>query len=308
MLGVLTGFAIIAVVIAAGYLIARTGVVGADARRPLSRLAFFALNPCLLLTTLAAADVRVLFSSLLLVSALAAALTAGAYLLIARLVLRRPGGETVIGTLSASYVNAGNIGIPVAAYVLGDPALSAPVVLLQVVVITPVVLVILDAMQRGRVSVWRILVGAFSNPIVIASMLGVLISAFQIPVPGPVLEPFRLIGAAAVPIVLIAFGMSLRDQRPLAPGSGRAAILAASALKLAFMPAVAWALGSFVFVLRPAELFAVVVLAALPTAQNVFTYAQRYEVGETVARDSAVVTTLAALPILMAIAALLAPV
>jgi predicted permease len=52
----------------------------------------------------------------------------------------------------------------------------------------------------------------------------------------------------------------------------------------------------------------VVILAALPSAQNVFNYSQRYGVATPLARDSVVLTTLVSLPILMGLAFLLAPV
>ena len=51
----------------------------------------------------------------------------------------------------------------------------------------------------------------------------------------------------------------------------------------------------------------VVVLAALPTAQNVYTYAARYQTAMPLARDSGLITTALAVPILIVIAALLAP-
>jgi predicted permease len=38
-----------------------------------------------------------------------------------------------------------------------------------------------------------------------------------------VMDPFRVIGAAAVPIVLLSFGMSLHGQKPRAPGPERSA-------------------------------------------------------------------------------------
>ena len=71
------------------------------------------------------------------------------------------------------------------------------------------------------------------------------------------------------------------------------------------MPVVAWAVGSFVFGLEGIDLFAVTVLAALPTAQNVFTYAQRYETAEIVARDTVFVTTIGSVPVLLLVAVLL---
>src|SRR4029453_5900904 len=94
----------------------------------------------------------------------------------------------------------------------------------------------------------------------------------------------ELIGHAAVPLMLIAYGLSLHGQRLLEPGTGRRDVLVATVLKLAGMPVAAWALARFRFGLDGIELYAVTVLAALPTAQNVFVFAQRYETAEVVAR------------------------
>jgi malonate transporter len=47
-----------------------------------------------------------------------------------------------------------------------------------------------------------------------------------------------------------------------------------------------------------------VMLAALPTAQNVLNYAQRYERAEVIARDTVLITTVGSIPVLV-IAALL---
>jgi malonate transporter len=48
-----------------------------------------------------------------------------------------------------------------------------------------------------------------------------------------------------------------------------------------------------------------VVLAGLPTAQNVFVYAQRYERGVTLARDTVLITTVGSVPVLVLVALLL---
>ena len=215
----LTGFAIIGAIILAGYIVARAGVLGEHGRFVLSRAAFYVLAPALLFTVLADADVHVLFSSLLPVSLIAAATVGIAFALVARLVWKRPVSETVVGSLASGYVNANNIGIPVAIYVLGDPAYSAPIILVQLLVFAPIALTLLDIQDRGVVSVRRILVQPFTNPIIIASVFGVLLAIFGVQLPAAVMEPFRLVGAATVPVVLIGFGMSLHGQRPLAPGT-----------------------------------------------------------------------------------------
>ena len=77
-------------------------------------------------------------------------------------------GGTVIGTLSATYVNAGNLGLPIAAYVLGDVALVAPTLLLQMLVIQPIALAVLDhATTTGGVSVRWVLSQPFRTPLTV---------------------------------------------------------------------------------------------------------------------------------------------
>lgn len=306
MLGVLAGFAVIGVVILAGFIVGRLGLLGDHAQFVLSRLVFFVLAPCLLFTVLASADVAVLFSSRLAVSALAAIACFVVFAAIARLVWRRAVPEAVIGTLGSGYVNANNIGIPVAAYVLGDASYSAPVILVQLLVFAPIALAILDASTRGQVSARLVLLGVVKNPLIIGSLLGTLVAVTGITLPPVVLEPFSLIGAAAVPVVLISFGMSLSASRLLAPGSGRRDILLATTLKLLVMPVVALALARFVFGIEGHDLFGLVVLAALPTAQNVFNYAQRYDRGVIIARDTVLLTTVLCIPVVFVVALLLA--
>lgn len=306
-IGVLIGFAVIGAIIGTGYLVGRLGILGENAASVLGRLGFFVLTPCLLFTVLSNADVHEIFSGLLLVSAAAAVASATVYILVARLIWRRAVPETVIGALGSGYVNANNIGIPVASFVIGSAAYSAPVVLLQMLVFAPVALTILDVYHRGGGVSWRILVQPFRNPILIGSLAGVLVSVSGWQLPEAVLEPLHLIAGAAVPVLLIAFGISLHGRRPLAPGSSRRDIILASALKLVLMPTVAWAVGFLAFGLRGLDLFAVTVLAALPAAQNVFNYAQRYDRAVVMARDIVLVTTLLSLPALLVIAALLAP-
>jgi malonate transporter len=71
--GVLTGFVVIAVVIAVGYLLGLRGSLGEHGRDVLTRLAFNVASPALLFTTLARADLSVVFSSGLLVTVVSTA-------------------------------------------------------------------------------------------------------------------------------------------------------------------------------------------------------------------------------------------
>lgn len=307
MAGVLTGFAIIGFVIAVGYVVGRTNILQVDAQKPLNRIAFFVTSPALLFTVLARADVSVIFSSFLVVTVITVAVSIGLYVALSRIFFRRAPAETTVGAAAASYSNANNIGLPVAIYVLGDPQFIAPLLMLQLIVMAPVTLTVLDTVTRGKASIGSFLTQPVRNPMIIASLVGLLLSVFGVTLPDPVMAPFDLIGGATIPLVLMTFGMSLAGQRPLAPGTGRRDILTAALLKSIVMPIVAYLLGRFVFDLDAMHLFGVVVLAALPTAQNVFNFASRYERGVVIARDTVLITTIASVPVLVIAAALLAP-
>lgn len=307
MIGVLLGFAIIAAVIVLGYVVGRVGILGAGAGAVLNRLAFFVLNPALLFTVLAEADLDNLFSELLPTAAIVAGLNLAIFAAIALVAWRRPVPEATIGALGSAYANATNMGVPISAYVLGDASTSAPVMLLQLIVISPIALTVLDLSTSGRISVGRVLLQPLRNPLIIASALGLLVALLGVEPPREVMEFFEFVGAAAVPVILIAFGISLHGQRPLAPGSDRRGIVLATALKMVGMPLAAWLFGRFVFGLEGHALFATVVLAALPAGQNVFNFAQRYGRGEGLARDVVLLTTALSFPALLVVAALLAP-
>ncbi|QEO15015.1 AEC family transporter [Agromyces intestinalis] len=304
MSGIVTGFAVIGLAVFVGWVAARTGVVGPEARPVLAKLNFTVLAPFLLFSVLSTADVRELFSTLLPVYVIA---SVGMMALAAvfALALRRSLPEATVGSLAAGYVNGNNIGIPVALYMLGDAALSAPVVLLQLLVFMPVALAVLGATVDGRTSVAGIVRGTLGNPIIIGSILGVGVAVSGLRLPEWVSEPVSFVGHATVPLMLIAYGLSLHGQRVLAPGRHRIDVIVLSTLKLVAMPLAAWALARFAFGLDDDQVYAVTVLASLPTAQNVHVIAQRYSTGELVARDTIFVTTLGAVPLLIVVGVLL---
>src|SRR5207247_8918864 len=104
---------------------------------------------------------------------------------------------------------------------------------------------------------------------------GRLLAVSVIELPLVVAAPIALLGNMAVPSMLVAFGISLR--RGPRPATGRTAehVWSIVALKILVMPAIALVVG-LALGLRGQALFAVVVTAALPAAQNIITYAVHY--------------------------------
>jgi malonate transporter and related proteins len=302
MISAFSGFALIGVIVLVGWVAGRWAGLPDNAEAVLGRLVYSVMTPCLLFTGVAAADLGALLSEPLIVSTVAAI---GCFGLHALLVRGRDRGTRIVGALAAGYTNANYIGIPVATYVLGDAALVVPIVMLQLLIITPIAQALLEVATTGRASVRSTVTAPLRNPLIVAVLLGLVTAVTGLRLPAVLADPIATIGSAAVPVVLIAFGMSLSGRPVLAAGPDRFGTLAAVALKTAGMPALAFLLAVALGLTRDAT-YAVTVLAALPTAQNIFLYAQRFQTGLTVARDAVFLSTVVCVPVLLLIAVLFA--
>lgn len=306
MLGVLEGFTALAVLIALGALLAHVGFLTYASQTMLVRLAFWVASPALLLTVVADADVHAVFSANLVASAGAVAGSLALYLVLSRLVARRPGPESVVGALCSMYVNAGNLGLPIAAYVLDDAALVAPILLLQLILLQPLALAVLDrttAAQRSGAG--RLVLRTVRNPLMLGAVVGLILALAGVELPTLVRAPVDLLGAMAVPAMLLAYGVSLRLGPRPGGGSPPVELALVVGLKLVVQPVLAYLVGLAVG-LEDTALYAVTVLAALPTAQNVFVLASRYDRGVVLARDAIFLSTIGSVPVIAVITALAA--
>lgn len=310
MVGVFEGFSVIGIIIAIGVVIDRTGWLGQHGRQVLNGLAFHVATPALLFGLMYGAELDVLFSSQFTATAIGMLSVAAIYCVFGA-IFKWGVGPTTVGAMNSSYVNSGNLGIPIAIYVLGDGSLVAPVMLVQQLVMGPVMLGILDVTsvaRKGRkLPWWQLVLRPFTNPVVLGSLAGLLLNIFQVEAPSFVVEPIALVGGMSVPAVLLAFGMSLRDNSLPFTGVDRWQVLTGTVLKTFIHPIIAWVLGAFVFHLDNATLLAVVVTAALPTAQNIYTYAANYRVGESLARETILITTVLSVPVIFLVTFMLHP-
>jgi malonate transporter len=322
---VLTALGTMAAVVAVGWLLGRRGTLGDRAPAVLARVVFAVATPCLLLVTVAHSDLHLLLSRAALVTAISTGIVALTASTVLRWVWHRPVDDVVIGTLASSYVNAGNLGLPLAVYLLGSPVAVVPPLLFQLLVLAPIAFTVLDRRPRPRVSTVApgpgtpgppattatlpgtgvaVVVRTLSNPIIVGALAGLLLAAVPWHLPDVVFEPFRLLGAAAAPMALLTFGMSLSVPRSTGERAPRRDLVLVVLLRSAVHPALAAAVGTALG-LSGRPLLAVVAISALPTAQNVLVYALQYGRGHALARDAGLVTTVLAVPVLLVITAVL---
>lgn len=306
MLGVLEGFATIGVIIGVGALVAHVGLLDAHAQRMLSKLAFYVASPALLFSVLFEAHPAEVFSAPLLTQLCAVAVTATLAVLGERLIWRRDLAGTTMGTLSATYANAMNMGLPITVYVLGEGTAVVPLLLFQLLLYQPLGLALMDrATAPRRLTLGQGLLMPLRNPIIAASALGLVLSASGVRLPTVVAAPVDLLAGMAIPAMLLAYGISLRlGPRPGA-GGGRGETAFLTALKLVVQPLVAYVAARWGFGMAGHALLAAVVVAALPTAQNVFVFAVRYDRSVPLVRDVVLATSVLCVPVVVVAAAVL---
>lgn len=305
MLAVLEAFAVIAVIIGVGAVVGRRNVLGDNARMVLNRVAFHVGVPALVLLSLADSAPSQVFSWPLLVSAVTTVIVFAVYFLIAVTLRRRDRADATIGAWAASWVNAGNLGIPLSAYVLGSITEVSALIVFQTVVLVPIGVAILNSAGRDGGSVTAQIKGLLTNPIIVASAIGTVLALTGAELPRAIHQPLELLADLAIPTVLLAFGIALVTQRGGDGKENRVDLWLAVVFKVLVMPVLAYVLARWAFGLSPEQTAIATVLAALPAAQNLNNYASVFERGEKLARDATLITTLASVPVIACVAYLL---
>lgn len=312
MTGALVAFAPIWSLTGLGYLLSRFTVLGERADTVLTRFAFNVAMPAVLFSTLVDTPFTALLNPGLLAFAAATATTGLIGAALSWTVFRRGVAERTVSGMASCYINAANLGIPVVLTVLGDASFIVAVLLLQTLFMMPSMLALLEAgrphADGGR---WRtLLLLPVRNPIIAASLLGVLVGTTGLRLPEVVLQPIHTLGDAGVAVALLVLGMSLRAGTtgitlPGDTGERRLSErLIVVVLKTIVQPATALGVGLLLGLPRPA-LLAAVLCSALPTAQNVFIAASRYRIDVRFIRDCVLLSTLVSMGTLSLIAVLL---
>jgi predicted permease len=271
-----------------GFTAGRFRLLGVDADRVLGGFVFHLAMPAALFSVLTRTRLSFSGPALGAFAASTVVTMAVGFVLSAQVFGRKP-GEAAIGAMAAGYVNSANLGIPVALQVLGDATFLTGVLLFQVLVITPLVLVLLDRGADRRLRPARLATLPLRNPVILGLVAGALCSLLGWHPPTLITGPLALLGDAAVPAALVALGLSLTVRGPGLAGE-RAEVAVLSALKLLVQPLLAYLFG-LAAQLRPADLLALVVCAALPTAQNAYIFAREYGQAESVTRGTVIAGT-----------------
>ncbi|HXD28498.1 MAG TPA: AEC family transporter [Arthrobacter sp.] len=313
--GVLMGFGIVLVLIAVGFGAAAFLPGHAPAmQKGLTPAIYYLTNPALMFILLAETDLGAVLGVYTPIALITAAVSGAVFALLSRFVLRRGTARAAVGAMSSSYVNAGNIGLPIALYAVGSSAPVVSVLLAQLLVVAPIYLAVFSWCSRpnapaasgSRLGWVSGIVRSFANPVTVATALGAVFALTGWGLPDIVWTPLEMLGHSSIPLLLMLFGMGMYGQKPFAERSARPDVVLSLVVKLVLMPCTAWAIGRLGFGVSGTALFGVVVMAALPTAQNVYLFASQFRMPTAAARDVIFLSSLLSLPAVGLIALLLA--
>ncbi len=163
------------------------------------------------------------------------------------------------------FTNVGNMGLPLMLLTFGDEALAAAVVLMLVVISMQFVMSPWLLGGRFRLSVlWR-------EPLIVAALLGVMVSLGRIPMWPPLMTAARILGDISLGLMIFSLGVRLSSAKLNAWGIG---VVGAIVAPLTGM-LIAWVYGAALGLAR-AEQDILFVFGALPPAVMGFIFAERY--------------------------------
>ncbi len=214
--------------------------------------------------------------------------------LIAKVLGRANTRESTIQGFAGAYGNIGYMGPPLAIAAFG-PQAGVPVALVFCMdnamhfTLAPSLMAMGSRRKRSLLKLIRgIGVKIFTHPFILATIAGIFAAFFEFVPPAPASSLLSTLSNAAAPCALFVMGVTAA-LRPLQRIPLELGYLVP--IKLIAHPALMYFLLSQIPDLDPVWLHSAVLLAALPSATNVFVIAQQYGIWEERASSAVVVST-----------------
>lgn len=280
-------------IIGLGWFLRRVGLLSENLVSGMNKFSFIVLLPILLFQKIGLHPIEEAFNGPLIIGSL---ISCGAVWLAMFGLVKLKGNiapdRTGVMVQGSFRPNTAVVGLAILAGAYGDSVFGPGGVLLGVHVpfiniLSVLALLLPHRTTRGLEGFSTMFAALVSNPLIIGAFLGALRSATGFGLPVFVDTAFDMLTAMAIPLALICVGGSLRFDKLRID---MAASLATTAMKLVFMPALAWAILGGLFHLDGMMLAIGVIYASAPTASSSFIMAHQME-GDSDLAASILVTT-----------------
>jgi predicted permease len=204
------------ILIGLGFLASKTGLLVREQIRGLGSFVITFAMPALIIRALSESPIEQVFNqSYLIAYAVGSLLVFAGGFCFTRYKLKQGLDISAITAMGMSVSNSGFIGYPIAVLVLGQPAAVALALnmLVENMLMIPLALALAEASRAGEGGVLKILMDIAKrlgkNPMIIAIVVGLLLSALQIRLPVAVFTVVDMLAHAAAPTALFVIGATL---------------------------------------------------------------------------------------------------
>jgi len=265
--------------IALGYGAGRTGFFTPEATAYLTKFVFYFALSAMLFRFSATLSLTELWDRDFVLAYLLG--TTAVYLLatLVAVLRRRNMAEAAVEAQCAAIGNTGFLGIPMLALLLGEASVGYNMLVLAVdlVVFSSLIVILITISREGRLRprvLWTVALGLVKNPMIVAIVAGLAVSALDLTIPAPAEAFLVLLGNAATPGALFAIGASLATK-----SAERLAVAGwLTTAKLLLHPAAVALCALWLFEVDPYPAAVMIAAAALPVAGNIYILAQHYGV------------------------------
>lgn len=255
--------------------------------RPLGQVIFFAFSPALVFSLLVDVpfDLTQMVRLAVLVVLLLAVLALFGWGLARVLGLNRTMTSALV--LCVTFMNAGNLGLPITHLAFGEIGLAWATVFFSTTALAANSAGAWIA-SLGRAGPWKSLLGLAKVPAVYAIPLALGLHSMGFALPPAVKIPIDMLAAAAIPSMLVLLGMQLAvNGRAVRPGL----LVGTAIIRLVLSPIVAWILVGLLQV-QPEATQSTILEAAMPTAVLTSILATQYEVEPEFVSGAILLTTI----------------
>lgn len=195
-------------IMAVGYLLRRIGLLDDAVLPKLNSLVFKAFLPMMLFNNIYHSDLESIMNPKLILTAVVSILVIFGVLCLVIPRIEKDGprrGAMVQGIFRSNYII---FGVPIVSGVFGEQGLGVVSILsaFAIPLFNVLSVVALEIFSHGTVNKNRIVKGIVTNPLIIASLLGVVFLLAGIPIPTPVEEALADMSAIATPLGLVSLG------------------------------------------------------------------------------------------------------
>ena len=264
-------------IIAIGYLFRSKGIIRETAVPELNSIAYYLGLTTLVFTSIVKYDLKEIFD-IGIIKTLYTTFAIFIVIIFFAVYFLKINNKTKGAMAVSSFrCNMAFVGIPIIISAFGDVAAAKTAIIIAFMTPVNVIFAIIFFKVLGgdekKKNYGRFLLDFIRDPILIASVLGILVSYFRLIIPAPIMNLLNILAGLAVPLALLTIGASFRLSHIM---KNLKLLIPASVLKLLVEPFIAFIIGRYLFKIEAVNLSITVILFAMPLAVAAYIMGKEY--------------------------------